>query len=162
MRIVEYPKSEVEIEQEKDGFYPAKWWQARDAEGELLAETSVRSDFKNLDLLGIQAQKDGVTFHRLYEKTQRKWVSEHPFPDTIEWRTVEGFPKYEMTSQGHIRTIETHERPQPVFIGDEGHVGFQLHRGLGIHLKELNQLVADTFPEFMEEDENSEDNTVDE
>jgi hypothetical protein len=78
MRIVEYPKSEVETEQEKENFYPAKWWQAIDADGKLLAETSSRSDFKSLGLIG----QEGVTFRRLYEKKEVKWVEESPFPES--------------------------------------------------------------------------------
>lgn len=160
MRIVEYKKSEIEIEQAKESFYPAKWWQARDAEGKLLAETSVRSDFEQLNLTGEQAQKDGVTFYRLYEKKEMKWVKEHPFPETVEWRTVAGFPKYETTKNGDIRKIETHERPQPVFIGDEGHIGYLLFRGLGMHLKGMNEIFGETFPELVEEDETESEETV--
>lgn len=153
MRIVDYPKSDVEIEQEKEGFKPARWWQARDKDGSLLAETSSRSDFKNLDLLGEEAQKDGVNFHRLYEKVERKWVEEHPFPEKQEWREIAGFPKYEMTLNGFIRTVETHERPQPLFMGDEGVIGYQLHRGLGVHLKSLQTILDETFPEQAEDPE---------
>lgn len=148
MRIIEYPKSEVEIEQGRNGFEATKWWQARDKDG-LLAETSTRSDFEQLNLIG----QEGVTFHRLYEKREAKWVQEHPFPETVEWRVIPEFPKYEVTNRGEIRAIEHHDRPQPVFIGDEGDVGYQLHRGLGVHLKGINQLVADVFPEVMDEED---------
>lgn len=72
MRIPFYKPTKAELEQKKEGFEAAKWWQALDAEGNLLAETSVRSDFKNLGLIG----KEGVTFRRLYERTERKWVVE--------------------------------------------------------------------------------------
>jgi hypothetical protein len=146
MRIPEYKRSEVEIEQGRNGFEATKWWQARDKDG-LVAETSTRDDFEQLNLIG----QEGVTFHRLYEKREAKWVQEHPFPDVVEWRVILEFPKYEMTSHGEIRNVEKHDRPQPVFIGDEGDVGYQLHRGLGIHLKGINQLIAEVFPELVDQ-----------
>lgn len=72
MRIPSYKPTKAELEQKEEGFEAGKWWQALDAEGNLLAETSVRSDFKNLDLIG----QEGVTFRRLYERVERKWVVE--------------------------------------------------------------------------------------
>jgi hypothetical protein len=63
----------------KDGYESTKWWQALDADGQLLAETSTRSDFKNLNLLG----QEGVTIQHLYRKvvTTNTWVEEPPFDE---------------------------------------------------------------------------------
>lgn len=77
MRIPNYKRSEAELVQAKEGFEPGKWWAAFDSEGRLLAETSSRSDFKEL---GLDTQ-EGVTFHRLYERKETKWVEDNPFTE---------------------------------------------------------------------------------
>lgn len=147
MRIPEYKQYEVEVEQEKLGFYATKWWQAKDTEDNLLAETSVRTDFEDLDLVG----QESVTFYRLYEKKEMLWVEERPFPIDEKWRAIEEFPLYEMTKNGSVRLIETKERLQPTLIGDEGYLGFLLKKGEGMHLKSMYQMVADTFPDTFPE-----------
>jgi len=145
MRIVEYPKSDVEFQQEKEGFAPSKWWQAIDAEGNLLMETSVRSDF-NSEHHGVLDEK-GVTFRRLYEKTERRWVEEHPFPKQVEWRQISDFPNYEVSEGGKVRDIENKELLSPMFIGDEGYIGFLLKNGMNAYLKGLHEVYASTFPD---------------
>jgi hypothetical protein len=80
MRVVEYPNSKVEIAQAEEGFEPAKWWQLIDKDGTLLAETGVRSDFAPGGMLDEDLAKDGVTIRRLYERVERRWVEEEPFP----------------------------------------------------------------------------------
>lgn len=77
MRIPEYPQSEVEIEQEKEGFGYTRWWRAVDAEGKLLMETSNRNDFETYGVL----DQDGASIQRLYEKVERRWVDERPLPE---------------------------------------------------------------------------------
>lgn len=143
MRIPEYPTSEVEFKQQKEKFYPTKWWQAVDAKIGLLAETSDRSEFEDLNLL----DQEGVTFRRLYEKKEMRWVDEHPFPEAEDWRTISEFPLYEIAAIGGVRLIETKERLQPTLIGDEAYLGFLLKKGMGVYLVGLHQLHADAFPE---------------
>jgi hypothetical protein len=70
-----YTPTEAERVQKEEGFEAGKWWQAIDADGKLLAETSSRSDFKHLGLDKLE----GVTYRRLYERTERKWVEDNPF-----------------------------------------------------------------------------------
>lgn len=148
MRIPEYPKSEVEIQQEAEGYTPAKWWQAIDSDGKLLAETSTREDFENLGLLADPT----ITFQRLYETVQRRWVEEHPFPDTLEWRQIPGFPSYEMTEVGRVRTVKGHEELKPVFVDEEGKLGFLLRKGIiqAHFLRSTHDLFVDTFPDIAE------------
>jgi len=148
MRIVEYPKSDVEIEQEKLGFAPSKWWQATDSEGKLLAETSSRSDFEHLGLL----EKEGVIFRRLYEKTKRRWVEEHPFPVQKEWRVIPSFPKYEMDDMGRVRLTDTKELLSGLFVGEaDGMYGYLLRRGtVGSWLKTVAELLDETYPDLIE------------
>jgi hypothetical protein len=145
MRVIEYPKSDVEIEQEKEGFKPSKWWQAIDAEGRLLMETSVRSDFKS-EYHGVMEDK-GVTFRRLYERLETKWVDEHPFPETVEWFVIPSFNRYEMTEDGTVRLIETKEVQKPMFVGEGGCLGFLLKSGAVTHfLVPQHELYSEVFP----------------
>lgn len=147
MRVIEYAKSEVELEQEREGYIPTKWWQAVGHNG-LLAETSCRGDFKDLNLI----DKPEVGFRRLYEKKDFRWVDEHPFPINEEWCTISEFPLYEITKNGEVRLTETQERIHPTLIGDEGHVGYLLKKNVGMHLKSMLQMTTDTFPELIKKD----------
>lgn len=150
MRIPEYPKSEVEFEQEKESFYPARWWQATDKSG-LLAETSSRSDFEQLGLL----DQEGVTFRRLYEKKEMRWVEEHPFPPNVEWRSHPEFILYEMNKHGVVRDIASRIQLSPTLIGDEGYVGFLLKKGISVYLKPIHELYSELFPELMKDKNNA-------
>jgi hypothetical protein len=160
MRIPEYPKSEVETEQAKNGYYPTKWWQAFDDKGRLLAETSSRSDFKNLNLVG----QDGVTFNRLYEKKKQKWVDEHPFPQQEEWRVIPSYPRYEISMPGQVRCAESKELLKGVFVGEAGGLfGYLLRKGtVSSWLKTSAELLDEAFPDLKEARKKSlELNTVD-
>lgn len=149
MRVPEYNKSDIEFEQEKNKFYPSKWWQAYDDDIGLLAETSDRNDFKDLNLLILE----GVKFRRMYEKRELKWVEEHPFPnDVVEWRAHTEYTLYEMNKHGVFRLIETKETLQPTLIGDEGYIGFLLKKGVGVYLKPIHELYAELFPELTKDE----------
>ena len=63
-----------------------------------------------------------------------------------EWRTVSRFPNYEMSHKGTVRMKGGNDL-KPIFVGDEGYLGFALKRGIGYHLKGLHELFATTFPE---------------
>lgn len=148
MRIPEYAKSEVEIKQEEEGYSATKLWQALDQHGKLLAETSTRSDFNDLGLLSDPT----VVYQRLYETVARRWVPEHPFPDTLEWRQIPGFPSYEMTEHGKVREAKSHEELTPVFVDEDGTLGFLLKKGLiqAHFLRKTYDLFVDTYPEVAE------------
>jgi hypothetical protein len=79
MRIRNYKKSEEELAMAEEGFEPGRWWQAVNSEGEILAETSDPDDFKDFGFLN----KEGVTFRRLYARTERTWVTESPIREEI-------------------------------------------------------------------------------
>jgi hypothetical protein len=79
MRLRNYKKSEAELAMKEEGFEPGRWWQAVDSEGKLLAETSNPDEFKGLGLL----DEEGVTFRRLYARTENVWVDESPIREEI-------------------------------------------------------------------------------
>lgn len=76
MRIPEEkPPTPEAVKQAEENFLPSKWWQAVDADGKMLMETSSIGDFKTYEV----DKQEGVTFRHLYEKKTYRWVEENPF-----------------------------------------------------------------------------------
>lgn len=69
--------------------------------------------------------------------------------DEKEWRVIPEFPKYEMTFDGEIRTVNQKAVVTFRQIGDDSGVTVSLFREGGLVEKDIRKLIYDVYPEFL-------------
>lgn len=68
--------------------------------------------------------------------------------DEQEWRVIPDFPKYEITFDGEIRTVDQKADISLRQSGEESDLTVSLYREGGVVEKEVNSLILNAFPEF--------------
>ncbi|QFG09181.1 hypothetical protein PBI_SPORTO_76 [Arthrobacter phage Sporto] len=73
--------------------------------------------------------------------------------DNVEWRTIPGFPKYEMTEEGDVRNRDSKYLLKEIENKNTGAFSYCLHIGWGNVTTHRNfwGLVYLTFPELLED-----------